>query len=178
MKSNPIGSLTDGYSFGTFGEILQFMLRSLFWLTFWPLLLSVARAQAETAAPRFEFGRPIFHYFTMRDYGASDQNWVALQDKQGRMLFGNRDCILVYDGYLWQQIQVPQGVFIRALVMDQAGTIWVGGWTVLASSCSRETLTNLDRWLNYFLSSRGPSETAGARSARETKFISLPTRHS
>ena len=61
MKSNPIGSLTDGCSFGTFGEILQFMLRSLFWLTFWPLLLSVARAQAETAAPRFEFGRPIFH---------------------------------------------------------------------------------------------------------------------
>jgi hypothetical protein len=60
-------------------------------------------------------------------FGASDQNWVALQDKQGRMLFGNRDCILVYNGYLWQQIQVPQGVFIRALVMDQAGTIWVGG---------------------------------------------------
>ncbi len=127
MKSNPIGSLTDGYSFGTFSEILQFMSRSLFWLTFWPLFLSIAHAQGETIAPRFEFGRPMFHYFTMRDYGASDQSWVALQDKQGRMLFGNRDCILVYDGYLWQQIQVPHGVFIRALVMDQVGTIWVGG---------------------------------------------------
>ena len=103
------------------------MSRSLFWFPFWPFA-DIRRPHSSRAVESdFEFGRPMFHYFTMRDYGASDQSWVALQDKQGRMLFGNRDCVLVYDGYVWQKIAIPGGVFIRALVMDQAGTIWVGG---------------------------------------------------
>jgi signal transduction histidine kinase/CheY-like chemotaxis protein len=126
-KSNTNGLLTEACHSGTFAHLLVFMSRSLFWLPFWPLLIFVAHARADPFRAGFEFGRPMFHYFTMRDYGASDQSWVAIQDKQGRMLFGNRDCVLVYDGYVWQKIVVPGGVFIRALVMDQAGTIWVGG---------------------------------------------------
>jgi signal transduction histidine kinase/CheY-like chemotaxis protein len=126
-KSNTNGLLTDACHSGTFGNVFQFMSRSLLWLPFWPLLIFIVHSSAKAVESNFEFGRPMFHYFTMRDYGASDQSWVALQDKQGRMLFGNRDCVLVYDGYLWQKIAVPGGVFIRALAMDQAGTIWVGG---------------------------------------------------
>jgi signal transduction histidine kinase/DNA-binding response OmpR family regulator len=127
MKSYPNGLLTNFSHSGTFDLVLPSMLRSLFWLPVWSWLALVAQSQVDPTRSDFEFGRPIFRYFTMRDYGASDQSWVALQDRQGRMLFGNRDCVLVYDGYVWQKVEVPGGVFIRALVVDQAGTIWVGG---------------------------------------------------
>src|ERR1700726_4907006 len=124
-KSHTNGLLTKACHSGTFDHAFQFMSRSLFWFLFWFLLIIMAYTRVKAA--NFEFGRPMFRYFTMRDYGASDQSWVAIQDRQGRMLFGNRDCVLAYDGYLWQKIAIPGGVFIRALVMDQAGTIWVGG---------------------------------------------------
>jgi hypothetical protein len=79
------------------------------------LLVIVAQAEPDTAQSGFEFGRPMFRYFTMRDYGASAQVWVAIQDREGRMLFGNRDCVLEYDGYVWKTIPIAGGVFIRAL---------------------------------------------------------------
>jgi signal transduction histidine kinase/CheY-like chemotaxis protein len=127
MKTNPNGLLTNDRPSPTFGHVLPFMLRSLFWVPVWSSLIFVTHARPDLVGSNFEFGRPIFHYFTMRDYGASDQSWVALQDRQGRMLFGNRDCVLAYDGYIWQKIEIPGGTFIRALVMDEVGTIWVGG---------------------------------------------------
>jgi hypothetical protein len=127
MKSNPNGLMTNTRRSSTFGHVLPSMLRLHLWFSILPCLAFVAHTQAEPVESNFEFGRPIFHYFTVRDYGASDQSWVALQDKHGRMLFGNRDCVLVYDGNVWHRIEIPGGVFIRALVMDESGTIWVGG---------------------------------------------------
>src|SRR5260370_20826900 len=127
MKSNTNGLLTDSSCSGTFGHVFLFMLRSLLWFPFLYFLAIVAQAEPDTAQSGFEFGRPIFRYFTMRDYGASDQNWVAIQDRQGRMLFGNRDCVLEYDGFVWKKIPIAGGVFIRALAIDQTGAIWVGG---------------------------------------------------
>ena len=127
MKSNTNGLLTDSSRSGTFGHVFSFMLRSLLCFPFLYFLAIVAQAEPDTAQSGFEFGRPIFQYFTMRDYGAADQNWVAIQDRQGRMLFGNRDCVLEYDGYVWKKIPIAGGVFIRALTMDQSGAIWVGG---------------------------------------------------
>ena len=127
MKSNTNGLLTDSSRSGTFGHIYLFMLRSVLGFAFFNFLAIVAQAEPDTAQSGFEFGRPVFQYFTMRDYGAADQNWVAIQDRQGRMLFGNRDCVLEYDGYVWKKIPIAGGVFIRALTMDQTGAIWVGG---------------------------------------------------
>jgi signal transduction histidine kinase/CheY-like chemotaxis protein len=127
MESNPNGLMTDACRSSTFGHLLPSMLRLHLWFSILSCLAFVPHTQAEPVESNFEFGRPIFHYFTVRDYGASDQSWVALQDRQGRMLFGNRDCVLVYDGNVWHRIEIPGGVFIRALVMDGSGTIWVGG---------------------------------------------------
>jgi hypothetical protein len=127
MKSNTNGLLTDSSCSGRFGHVFSFMLRPLLWLSFLFLKVIVVQAEPDTAQSGFEFGRPMFRYFTMRDYGASDQNWVAIQDRRGRMLFGNRDCVLEYDGYVWKTIPIAGGVFIRALAMDQTGAIWVGG---------------------------------------------------
>ena len=127
MKSNPNGLMTNAGRSSTFGHVLPSMSRLLFCFPILSFVTFVAHSQADPVESAFEFGRPIFHYFTMRDYGASDQSWVAIQDKQGRMLFGNRDCVLAYDGNVWHRIEIPGGVFIRALVMDESGTIWVGG---------------------------------------------------
>src|SRR3984893_19114969 len=127
MKSNTNGLLTDSSCSATFVHDYLFMLLSLLCFMFSYFLATVARAEPDAAQSGLEFGRPMFRYFTMRDYGASDQNWVAIQDRQGRMLFGNRDCVLEYDGNVWHRIEIPGGVFIRALVMDGSGTIWVGG---------------------------------------------------
>jgi hypothetical protein len=108
MKSNPNGLLTNFGPSPTFVHVSRFMLRPLFWFPVWLSLISVTQGRPDLVASQFEFGRPIFHYFTMRDYRASDQSWVALQDRQGRMLFGNRDCVLAYDGYIWQKIEVRE----------------------------------------------------------------------
>jgi len=97
--------------------------RTLLWLFCAALFLECDLA----AEKRYEFGRPLFRYFSMRDYGAHDQNWVAVQDDLGSMFFGNRDCVLQYDGRQWSQVAVPGGVYIRGLAKDAHGQIWVGG---------------------------------------------------
>jgi signal transduction histidine kinase/CheY-like chemotaxis protein len=74
-----------------------------------------------------ELGRPLFQHFTAREYQAHDQNWVAVQDQRGVMLFGNQDCILEYDGLSWSRIAVPGGSYVRGMATDDAGTVWVGG---------------------------------------------------
>ncbi len=79
------------------------------------------------AATGLEIGRPLFRYFTLKDYGASEQSWAVVQDQDGRMLFGNQDCVLEFDGRNWTRIPVPGAVFVRALAIDLNGTVWVGG---------------------------------------------------
>ena len=76
MKSNTNGLLTDSSHSGTFDHVFSFMLRSLLSFPFLYFLAIVAQAEPDTAQSGFEFGRPMFQYFTMRDYGAADQNWV------------------------------------------------------------------------------------------------------
>ena len=93
--------------------------RLLLWLFCAALFLECDLA----AEKRYEFGRPLFRYFSMRDYGAHDQNWVAVQDDLGSMFFGNRDCVLQYDGRQWSQVAVPGGAYIRGLAKDAHGQI-------------------------------------------------------
>ncbi|MBV9674018.1 MAG: hypothetical protein JO076_14505, partial [Verrucomicrobia bacterium] len=78
-------------------------------------------------AADLEVGRPLFRYFTLKDYGGAEQSWAVIQDQDGRMLFGNQDCVLEFDGRNWTRIPVPGAVFVRALAIDQNGTVWVGG---------------------------------------------------
>jgi signal transduction histidine kinase/CheY-like chemotaxis protein len=101
--------------------------RALQWCPPVSLLMAVLCGFGSSAETRHEFGRPLVRYFSMRDYGAHDQNWAAVQDDLGSLLFGNRDCVLQYDGREWNQIPVPGGVYIRGLAKDSAGQIWVGG---------------------------------------------------
>ncbi|MBV9489667.1 MAG: response regulator [Verrucomicrobia bacterium] len=72
-------------------------------------------------------GRPLFRYYTTRDFQAPDQVWVGVQDARGMMLFGGNGCLLSFDGVRWRRTLIPDSQFVRGLAIDRAGTVWVAG---------------------------------------------------
>lgn len=92
--------------------------RYLLWLI---LLLGVG---ATTHAR--QFGTPFFKNYSPNQYGASTQNWQALQDHRGIMYFSNNSCILEFDGNEWDQIYLPSQSTVRALAQSREGIIYVG----------------------------------------------------
>ena len=46
-------------------------------------------------------GIPYFKNYTVDDYKASKQNWMAAQDHRGVLYFGNNMGVLEYDGHDW-----------------------------------------------------------------------------
>lgn len=88
-----------------------------------------ARAQGfgDPAEPdRREAGRPLMRHFAARDYGAHHQMWVGVEDALGLPHFGNRGCVLEFDGVEWQRIEVPGTTFVRGLALGSDGKIYVG----------------------------------------------------
>ena len=75
----------------------------------------------------FEFGRPLYRFFNTREYQADTQNWAAVEDQQGLLLFGNDNLVLQYDGQRWEHVRVPGGSAIKGLAVNDRGEIWVGG---------------------------------------------------
>lgn len=65
--------------------------------------------------------------FSPRDYGGHNQVWTAKRGPDGVMYFGCRGQVLAFDGIAWRNIPVPGGVHIRAMDIDSAGTVWLGG---------------------------------------------------
>src|SRR6516225_9223430 len=84
-------------------------------------------ASASETQKIFELGRPLHRFFSTREYRANSQNWAAIQDRQGLLLFGNENLVLQYDGQRWEHIRVPGGSAIQGLAVDDRGEIWVGG---------------------------------------------------
>jgi signal transduction histidine kinase/DNA-binding NarL/FixJ family response regulator len=87
-------------------------------------LLCVGGTEAHES---FEFGRPLYQFFSTREYLADNQNWGVVQDRQGLLLFGNDNLVLQYDGQRWEHIPVPGGSAIQGLAVNDDGEIWVGG---------------------------------------------------
>src|ERR1700736_4699482 len=84
-------------------------------------------ARADGTQETFELGRPLYQFFSTREYLADNQNWDAVQDRQGLLLFGNDNLVLQYDGQRWEHIPVPGGSAIQGLAINEDGEIWVGG---------------------------------------------------
>src|ERR1700722_8607044 len=84
-------------------------------------------AQGCEAQSFCELGRPLYQFFSTRDYGGDNQNWSAVQGPEGVVFFGNNNFVLDYDGQRWDHIAVPGGFAIRGLAVDANGVIWVGG---------------------------------------------------
>jgi signal transduction histidine kinase/ActR/RegA family two-component response regulator len=99
------------------------MLRSLTILA--AIVLAIAQSRAEQSF--CELGRPIYQFFSTREYGGDNQNWSAIQNPEGLLFFGNNNFVLDYDGQRWDHIAIPGGFAIRGLAVDSAGEIWAGG---------------------------------------------------
>jgi class 3 adenylate cyclase len=74
-----------------------------------------------------ETGAYVFQRYSAKQYGASPQNWGVTQDRRGVMYFANTDGLLEFDGNSWRLLRIPGGSFVRAVNVDNAGTVYVGG---------------------------------------------------
>lgn len=87
------------------------------------LVLSVLFA----AAPRLCATYPLVRNFSRTQYSAGRQNWSVAQDKLGRMLFGNSDCLLVTDSRHWYQYFLSNYSTVRSLLLDGTDGVYAGG---------------------------------------------------
>ena len=56
------------------------------------------------------------------------QNWAVAQDSHGRMYFGNKNGLLVFDGINWDRYVMANRSTVRAILIDEpSGRIYVGG---------------------------------------------------
>lgn len=79
------------------------------------------------AVAQTTIGIPAIKNYTHTDYNASTDIWDANQDKNGILYFGNQDGLLTFDGSYWKIYPLPNKGAVRALAIDQAGRIFVGG---------------------------------------------------
>lgn len=97
-----------------------------------PLLLTTAAwlgalaGLAERPPPEAR-GFPDIRSFTTREYQGHNQIWTIAQCPDGIMYFGANEEIITYDGITWGKIPVPGSAFLRAMAIDDDGTLWVGG---------------------------------------------------
>jgi len=79
-------------------------------------------------------GSPFLHAWRSEDYGASPVNWrIEQHPTTGYIYATNNLGVLEFDGAAWRLIPLPHGGAARALAIDPAGTIWVGGVGELAT---------------------------------------------
>ena len=66
--------------------------------------------------------------FSPKEYGKNytSQNFCVVQDKAGYVYFGNANGVLQYDGKSWEFIPVKLGAYVSSIIMDSAGTLYVG----------------------------------------------------
>lgn len=122
------------------------------------LLLSVllccpGHAPAQSLAPRAAVpdvvGAPLQRRFLPEDYNAAPVHLAVTSDEYGRMVFGNIEGLLRYDGENWELIELPARAPVRSLAKARDGRIYVGsydtfGWLeidALGQTRYRELLT-------------------------------------
>ncbi len=73
-----------------------------------------------------EAGRLIGRHYSYRDYDAHHQTWTGVADRNGILYFGNKGCVLEFDGQEWRRIAVGATTFVRGLALAPDGTLYVG----------------------------------------------------
>ena len=71
-------------------------------------------------------GYKYFTNYSPDEYDSHVQNWSILQDKRGIIYVANQATLLEFDGVSWGKITVPNSS-VRSLVIDDNGTIYIGG---------------------------------------------------
>ena len=75
-----------------------------------------------------DIGLPDIKNFKKFEYKGGTQNWNIDQDKNGNLYFANNNGLLEYDGTSWNKYKIPNSDAIRSLKIDDAGSIFVGGY--------------------------------------------------
>ncbi|MCF6224761.1 MAG: hypothetical protein L3J22_00450 [Xanthomonadales bacterium] len=73
-----------------------------------------------------DVGLPIAQAYDPDDFNSHVQNWAVSQAQDGRILVGNGNGLLVWDGELWHRYSTPNQSRVRALVQWHDGRIYVG----------------------------------------------------
>lgn len=89
-------------------------------------VMAGTRTPARAQAAPVEAGAPLVRWWDPEDFHAHQQVWQGAQAPDGVMWFGNARSVLRFDGARWLRILVPTS-FVRALAVDDAGRVWVGG---------------------------------------------------
>lgn len=89
--------------------------------------VSISMGQTPSTTGLEARGFPDIQAYLPRDYGGHNQVWTACQAPNGIMYFGLNSEVLSFDGLTWRKFAVPGGAFMRAMDIDDAGTVWVGG---------------------------------------------------
>ena len=69
---------------------------------------------------------PLIVNYSPSDYGALTQNWGVTEDKDGRIYFANNNGVLIYDGFNWKLIGLPNFKSARSISADKNGSVLVG----------------------------------------------------
>lgn len=93
----------------------------------WGCGLALALSLHAQPALDSERGLPFIDTHPPREYGGHSQVWSIVEDAAGIFYFGNLNEVLTYDGARWDHIDIPDATFVRALVIDDNDTLWVGG---------------------------------------------------
>lgn len=103
-----------------------YTLKTRFTALLFIVFASLVGAVAETHAAAF---RPIITNFTPTQYGvrAGLQNWDCAQGPDGTMYFANNRGLLSFDGYTWQQTELPGSALVRSVKVI-GNRIYVGGY--------------------------------------------------
>ncbi len=74
-------------------------------------------------------GNYFFKNYSKGEYNAHSQNWDIHQDSTtGIIYIGNNQGLLSFDGTRWQTYPLPSRLPVRAVVSDNSGKIYVGGY--------------------------------------------------
>ena len=66
--------------------------------------------------------------YNRNDFKSDSQFWSMCEDNDGLLIFGNNEGILIFDGEYWKKLSLPNNSSVRSLMVDEKGTIWVGGY--------------------------------------------------
>ena len=69
---------------------------------------------------------PLIINYSPSEYGALTQNWGITEDKDGRIYFANNNGVLIYDGFKWKLIGLPNFKSARSISVDNNGSVLVG----------------------------------------------------
>lgn len=91
-------------------------------------LIPITLTSQESAdnSPLKDLGLPYMQEYSTRDYQANTSNWCVAMGKSGRILIGNSEGLLSFDGVKWKLYPIPAGTVLRSLALDEQGQVYYG----------------------------------------------------